>query len=135
MPADKWRVEALVATAVATVREIQVLQAPHIADADEAVMTRMEKSMATSEAAARNALTTLSSLVEPRSQPNIVAAKAALDRFMAVNQQIISLSRRNTNVRSLALSLNEKGKLIPRCEEVLHALRDALAKRGAAGTR
>ena len=135
VPADKWRVEALVATAVATVREIQVLQAPHIADADEAVMTRMEKSMATSEAAARNALTTLSSLVEPRSQPNIVAAKAALDRFMAVNQQIISLSRRNTNVRSLALSLNEKGKLIPRCEEVLHALRDALAKRGAAGTR
>ena len=134
-PPDKWRVEALIATAVATVREIQVLQAPHIADADEAVMTRMEKSMATSEAAARNALTTLSSLVEPRSQPNIVAAKAALDRFMAVNQQIISLSRRNTNVRSLALSLNEKGKLIPRCEEVLHALRDALAKRGAAGTR
>src|SRR6202030_158015 len=27
---DKWRVEALVARAVATVREIQVLQAPHI---------------------------------------------------------------------------------------------------------
>ena len=135
VPADKWRVEALVATAVATVREIQVLQAPHIADADEAVMTRMEKSMATSEAAARNALTTLSSLVEPRSQPNIVAAKAVLDRFMAVNQQIITLSRRNTNVRSLALSLNEKGKVIPQCEEVLHALRDALAKRGAVGTR
>jgi len=135
VPADKWRVEALVATAVATVREIQVLEAPHIADADETVMTRMEKSMATSEAAARNALTTLSSLVEPRSQPKIVAAKAALDRFLAVNQQIISLSRRNTNVRSLALSLNEKGKVIPQCEEVLHALRDALAKRGAVGTR
>jgi len=133
--ADKWRVEALVATAVATVREIQVLQAPHIADADEAVMTRMEKSMATSEAAARNALTKLSSLVEPGSQPQIVAAKAALDRFMAVNQQIISLSRRNTNVRSLALSLNEKGKVIPKCENVLHALRDALSKRGTTGTR
>jgi hypothetical protein len=135
VPADQWRVEALVATAVATVREIQVLQAPHIADADEAVMTRMEKSMATSEAAARDALKTLSSLVEPRFQARIVAAKAALDRFMAVNQQIISLSRRNTNVRSLALSLNEKGKVIPQCEEVLHALRDALSKRGAAGTR
>jgi hypothetical protein len=31
--------QALVATAVVTVREIQVLQAPHIADADDAVMT------------------------------------------------------------------------------------------------
>src|SRR5262245_44315469 len=90
--ADKWRVEALVATAVATLREIQVLQAPHIADADEAVMTRMEKSMATSEVAARKALTTLSSLVEPGSQAKIVAATAALNRFMALNQQIISLS-------------------------------------------
>jgi hypothetical protein len=134
-PADKWRVEALIATAVATVREIQVLQAPHIADADEAVMTRMEKSMATSEAAARNALKTLSSLVEPRSRARIAAATGALDRFMAVNQQIISLSRRNTNVRSLALSLNEKRKVIGECEKSLHALRDALSKRGFTGTR
>jgi hypothetical protein len=135
VPADKWRVEALIATAVATVREIQVLQAPHIADADEAVMTRMEKSMATSEAAARNALKTLSSLVEPRSRARIAAATGALDRFMAVNQQIISLSRRNTNVRSLALSLNEKRKVIGECEKSLHALRDALSKRGFTGTR
>ena len=112
-----------------------MLQAPHIADADEAVMTRMEKSMATSEAAARNALKALSSLVEPRFQARIVAATAALDRFMAVNQQIISLSRRNTNVRSLALSLNQKVKVIPKCENVLHALRDALSKRGFTGTR
>ena len=134
-PADKWRVEALIATAVATVREIQLLQAPHIADADEAVMTRMEKSMATSEAAARNALKTLSSLVEPRSRARIAAATGALDRFMAVNQQIISLSRRNTNVRSLALSLNEKRKVIGECEKSLHALRDALSKRGFTGTR
>jgi hypothetical protein len=135
VPADKWRVEALAATAVATVREIQVLQAPHIADADEAVMTRMEKSMATSEAAARNALKTLSSLVEPKSQAQIAAARGALDRFMTVNQQIISLSRRNTNVRSLALSLNEKRKVIGECETSLHALRDALSKRGFTGTR
>ena len=135
VPADKWRVQALVATAVATVREIQVLQAPHIADADEAVMTRMEKSMATSEAAARNALKALSSLVEPRFQARIVLATTALDRFMAVNQEIISLSRRNTNVRSLALSLNQKAKVIPKCENVLYALRDALSKRGFTGTR
>ena len=135
VPADKWHVVALVATAVATVREIQVLQAPHIADADEAVMTRMEKSMATSEAAARNALKALSSLVEPSSQARIVAATATLDRFVAINQQIISLSRRNTNVRSLALSLNQKGKLIPGCETALHELRDDLSKRGFTSTR
>jgi hypothetical protein len=133
--ANKWHVENLVATAVVTVREIQVLQAPHIADADEAVMTRMEKTMATSEAAARNALKTLSSLVEPRSLSRIASATAVLDRFMAVNQQIISLSRRNTNVHSLALSLNQKLQVIAECEKPLHALRDALSKRGLVGTR
>ena len=52
---DAWHVKALVATAVAAVREIQVLHAPHIADADDAVMTRMEKSMEASEASARGA--------------------------------------------------------------------------------
>jgi hypothetical protein len=103
---DRFHVEALVSTAVATVREIQVLQAPHIADADEAVMTRMEKRMATSETAARTALQTLTPS-SPR-RPQLAAASAALDRFMDLNSQIIALSRRNTNVRSLALSLDQK---------------------------
>ena len=49
---------------------------------------------------------------------------------MAVNAQITALSRRNTNVRSVALSLNQKGKVTGACEESLHALRDALPKRG-----
>ena len=132
---DTWRVKALVATAIATVREIQVLQAPHIAEADDAVMTRVEKRMATSEVAARSALEALAPLVNARSRPRLAAAVAALDRFMSVNAQITALSRRNTNVRSLALSLNQKGKASGACEDSLRALRDALAKRGFAGTR
>ena len=132
---DRWRVEALVATAVATVREIQVLQAPHIADADEAVMTRMEKRMGTSEAAARSAVETLGTLVPPASRPRLAAAITALNRFMDLNAQIIALSRRNTNVRSLALALDQKRALTAACAESLHALHDALARRGFTGTR
>jgi hypothetical protein len=132
---DAWHVKALVATAVKTVREIQVLQAPHIADADDAVMTHMEKRMATSEAAARDALDMLAPLVQPASRPQLATATAALDRFMSLNAQIVALSRRNTNVRSLALSLNQKGKLISACDDSLTALQDALRKRGFTGTR
>ena len=132
---DTWRVKALAATAVATVRELQVLQAPHIAEADDAVMARMEKRMATSEAAARSALQALAPLVEPASRPQLATASAALDRFAGVNAQITALSRRNTNVRSLALSLNQKAKVTGACEDSLRALRDALAKRGFTGTR
>ncbi|HNX49685.1 MAG TPA: hypothetical protein PLS53_02315 [Thermoanaerobaculaceae bacterium] len=132
---DSWHVKALVATAVATVREIQVLQAPHIANADDAAMAQVEKRMAAFEAAARSALERLAPLVQPASRPRLAAATAALDRFMDLNSQIVALSRRNSNVRSLALSLNQKGKLTGACEESLRALRDALAGRGFTGTR
>jgi hypothetical protein len=134
-PKDAWRVKALTATAVAGVREIQALQAPHIADADDAAMTRMEKRMAASGAAARSALATLAPLVQPASRTRLADATAALERFQTLHTQIVAMSRRNTNVRSLALSLNEKAQLTASCEESLRALRAALAKRGFTGTR
>jgi hypothetical protein len=132
---DAWRIKALAATAVAAVREIQALQAPHIADADDAVMTAIEKRMEASEAAARSALAALGPLVQPASRSRVATAVAALDGFMGVNAQIVAMSRRNTNVRSLALSLNQKGRLTTACEDSLRALREALAKRGFTGTR
>jgi hypothetical protein len=95
----------------------------------------MEKRMATSEAAARAALQTLAPLVDPESRPRLAAATAALDKFVTLNAQIMSLSRRNTNVRSLALALNQKGKVAGACDRTLHALRDALGKRGFTGIR
>jgi hypothetical protein len=119
---DAWQIEALVARAVTTVREIQVLQAPHIADADE-------------EIEARRSLEALRALTPPASKPHLDAATAALTRFMELNAQIIALSRRNTNVRSLALSLDQKRTITVDCEARLHALQDALAKRGYTGVR
>lgn len=132
---DSWRIEALVATAVASVREVQVLQAPHIAETEASAMTRMEMQMAASEAAARQALGALAGLVLPESRPQLAAATDALDRFMGVNTEIVALSRRNSNVRSLALSLGQKRTLTARCDETLVALQDALAKRDLGGRR
>ena len=132
---DTWRVRALVASAVADLRAIQVAQAPHIAEADEAVMTRIEQQMKTSETAVRSALDSLQPLVPSAARPRLAEARAAFDRFMSLNAQIVELSRRNTNVRSLMLTLNEKGKATIACEQSLRALQDALAKRGAGGSR
>ena len=130
--ADRWCIKALAATAVAAVREIQTLQAPHIAEAGDAAMTEMEKRMAAAEVSARSALGELAPLIGPT---RLAAANAAFDRFMKAHTEITSLSRRNTNVRSLALALNEKGKATGACEEQLAELRDALAKRGFTATR
>jgi hypothetical protein len=129
-PGDALQVEALVAKALASVREIQVLQAPHIAEAGDETMARIEQRMKTEDTAGREALAKLAHLVGPASRPRLAAAAAALDRFAGVNTQILALSHRNTNVRSLALSLDQKRPLTTACEETLQALQDALAKRG-----
>jgi hypothetical protein len=133
--ADTWRVKALAATAVSAVREIHALQAPHIAESNEAAMTRIETRMTAAEGVARNELKTLSGLVGPGSRAQLTAASSALDRFVGVNAQLIALSRRNTNVRSLALSLGQKRMLTATCEDSLRALQDALGKRGFSATR
>jgi hypothetical protein len=127
---DTWRVKAVVANAVAAVREIQALQAPHIADAEDSSMAGLEQRMAAAETLARSDLATLQPLVAPAARPHLGEATTALDTFMGLNAQIVSLSRRNTNVRSLALSLDQKRKLIGPCEETLRALRDGLGKHG-----
>lgn len=132
---DRWQAKALGTTAMAAVREIQVLQAPHIAEAKDDVMTDLEQRMAAAEAHARDALRGLEGLVAPASRQHVAAANASVDRFMELNRQIVTLSRRNTNVRSLALALGQKRTLTASCEEDLRALQGALAQRDFKATR
>jgi len=128
-----WRAAALAATAVAAVREIQALQGPHIAEADDAVMARVEERMKTSEAEARGTLQAMAGVLPSELRPRLTAATAALDQFMTVNAEIVRLSRRNSNVRSLSLSMGQKRTLTARCEETLRSLQDALAQRSLEG--
>lgn len=118
--------QAAAASARAALLEIQVLQAPHIAESDDAAMTRLETQMELSTRKARAALTELKAPA---------AAAAALERFVALNTQIIGLSRRNSNVRSLALSLGRKRMVTAACEDDLQALKQALDKHGFSATR
>ena len=54
---------------------------------------------------------------------------------MAIHKEIITLSRRNSDVRSLALSLGRKRTVTAECEEQLQALEEALAKHEFTATR
>jgi len=129
-PTDAWRARAVRASAVSAVREIQVLQAPHIAAADDSSMAGIETKMKAQETIARDALGALSAIAGASGRPALAAATESLNRFMDVNAQIVQLSRRNTNVRSLALSLERKPKLVQSCEQTLRALNEALAHHG-----
>ena len=91
--------------------------------------------MAGSEATTRDAMKALGELVQPTARPGLAAAVAALDQFKSVSTQIVALSRRNTNVRSLELSLRTKPAVVAACDDDLRALQDALAKEGSKATR
>jgi hypothetical protein len=128
--------DAAAARAETAVLEIQVIQARHIAESDEAAMARMESTMKTSEATARKAVDTLKGLLQPATAaPSLTAAAEALNRLMTTNTEIVSLSRRNSNVRSLALSLGKKRTVTAECDASLQALEDTLAAHHFSATR
>jgi hypothetical protein len=129
------RATLLAAQAVAALLEVQVMQARHIAESDEAAMTRLETSMSASIAAARKALDGLKGLLPAAGATELAAAAAALDRFTSVNGEIIKLSRRNSNERSLALSLGKQRSVTAQCEDILQQLEDTLAQHHFSATR
>ena len=131
----RTRAETLATRARIGVLEIQVLQAPHIAEPEDREMTRLEEQMSTAAGAARKALEELRATVPADASSQVAAAGAALDRFMEVNAEIVTLSRRNSNVRSLALSLGRKRTVTAECEDQLRALEQALAKHEFTATR
>jgi hypothetical protein len=68
-------------------------------------------------------------------RPALSIALSALDRFKDFSRQIVALSRRNTNVRSLKLSLQNKPALTAACDDSLRALQDLLTKEDIKATR
>ena len=91
--------------------------------------------MTASAVLARKALDELRSTLSSEAAPQLSAAAAALDRFMSIHKEIITLSRRNSDVRSLALSLGRKRTVTAECEAQLQALEEALAKHEFTATR
>ena len=134
-PKNSCRIVPLVYAAVVAIREIQVVEAPHIAESDDVVMTKMEKEMDGLEALARSALRELSALAEGAADEHLAAATVALDSFKETHAKIVTLSRKNTNVRSLAMSLGSKRATITACDSSLAALQNELAKEGIKATR
>jgi hypothetical protein len=98
-------------------------------------MSRLEAEMAAAERAARSAVDQLRTRLPASAAPEIAAALTALDRFMTINGEIVTLSRRNSNVRSLALTLGRKRTLTAQCQDQLQELEETLAKHQVTATR
>jgi hypothetical protein len=132
---DTCCAEVVAARATTAMLEIQVTYAAHIVEAEDSAMSQMETQMTAAAARARKALGELQGRLPSEATAHLGAAAAALDQFLSVHKEIIALSRRNSDVRSLALSLGQKRKVMAECQAQLQALEEALAKHDFTATR
>jgi hypothetical protein len=112
---------------------IQTLLAPHIAEENDKKMDDLEALMTKDDQEVRKDLDGLASLQKLHGDPDLEAAMSDYARFSEVRGRILVLSRENTNVRSLAMSLGQKRKVLFMCQDVLSILQQAIQKEPIAG--
>ncbi|HEX6245178.1 MAG TPA: hypothetical protein VFZ61_29855, partial [Polyangiales bacterium] len=123
------------ANAALAVCELQLLEAPHIVEADDESMERLEQQMEQQLEETRKALALLATNPAPEARPQLEAANAGLERVLELHAELLQLSRRNTDVQALSLSLEQKRSLQASCQEALAELSDAMERRAHPATR
>jgi hypothetical protein len=130
---DGKRVMLLAFGARIGVLRIQTLLAPHIAEENDAKMDQLEAAMVKEETEVSKDLDGLAVLAKLQGDADLATAASRFVRYRALKGRIVALSRENTNVRSLALSLNQKRKAMILCLDALNALKQAVLEEPIAG--
>jgi leucyl-tRNA synthetase len=112
---------------------IQALLAPHIAEETDQKMDELESRMQQDDQEVRRDLDALAALPESGGDADCKAAASSYSRFSELRTQILALSRENTNVRSLSISLDRKRKVMLLCQAALDALQKTILAEPIAG--
>jgi hypothetical protein len=112
---------------------IQTLLPPHIAEASDSRMDEFEALMTQEDERVRSDLEGLGALPKLNGDANVAVAASRYAQFREIKKQVLALSRENTNVRSLSISLNQKRKVMLACHDVLSDLQEAIRKEPIAG--
>jgi hypothetical protein len=105
---------------------IHGLEGRHIAEPGDAEMDAMEAEMRVLDTQVNAGMSALSAAAGDAHRASIETARAAYEDFQTLHSEVLTLSRRNTDVRSLALSLGQKRKITAQCLDHLDALGQAV---------
>lgn len=109
---------------------VLALHQPHIEAADDQQMNKIENAIKSYDETAQKAFNTLIGREELTDNPDLKKAKAAYDKFMALTEEVIRLSRLNTNIKSAELSLGKKRLVSAQCQEILDILQKSVKAQG-----
>jgi len=126
--ADAKKVMSLAFGAEIGALRIETLLPVHIAEARDSRMDEIEAVMIQEDEKVRGDLAGLRALPKLGADADLAVATSRYDQFREIERQILELSRKNTNVRSLSISLKQKRKVMLDCDEVLSQLQDSIRK-------
>lgn len=130
---DADRAKVLALGARAATLHLQTLLAPHIAEPSDEKMDAFEAAMGEDDQEVRKDLDALSTIATLAEDADLRAAAASYARFSELRKEILALSRRNSNVRSLSLSLDEKRKVMFLCLHALEGLKQTILEESIPG--
>ena len=128
---DDLKVTRLADDARIAALRLQALLPPHIAEENDQKMDEMEALMAREDRVVRKDLEDLATMPNLTGNPDLKAAASDYARFTDIKSQILKLSRENTNVRSLTISLGQKRKAMLMCQDALASLKTAIEREPA----
>lgn len=120
------RVMLLASGAQSGALRIQSLLPPHISEESDQKMDQLESLMTQEDLKVRKDLAALRATPGPGGSSDWTSADSSYARFSTTRKEIMRLSRQNTNVRSLTISLNQKRTAFLLCQDALAALEKAI---------
>jgi len=129
------RIALLSGRAMIAALKMYTLHSPHIAEASDEKMNHIEAQMNGEEKVAIQALDELAGMVDEAHRAVVQQAKTAFADFKEVTATVIHLSRQNSNIKSLELSLGRKRNLTVQCDEILAAYQDLVRSRTFKATK
>jgi len=124
--ADDKKIILLADDARISTLRIQTLLPPHIAEESDQKMDELEARMTREDLAIRKILAGLAAIRGLAADKDLATAVARYEQFTEIRSQILKLSRENTNVRSLTISLNEKRRAMLLCQDALTGLQQEI---------
>jgi hypothetical protein len=125
----------LIYQAIVASLKIHDLYTPHIQAETDEKMDKIEKEIKANEKILKNSLDRLTQNVIGREKESLRNPQALYTELAQVTDEIIALSRKNTNIKSLELSLGKKRLITAQCDEILKSLQETVQRKEVKATR